>query len=1394
MSGAEFVAVLGVVASAIQIVAACDRLSQRLEEYRLNIPLQDVTAQLPLLSSAIGVLTKLSKSPSDSSSSLSVSTNSSTVKLHNHEHEDIDPAETFLFDSTAEESLKRVLEGCRRQLDKLEQIITELTPDQNASVFKKRMKALRSLGKDKKIRDILGLLDQYKSTITLHLATRRIEVEAKPGHTERDKTKIFDLPARKVTHFIGREELLRRISLIVTSHQHVSPNEPAIIVLTGLGGQGKTQLALKFCHSSAVCYDAVFWLDASSETTVKRGYENIANLLSTNWSKVKDIPDKKRYVFRKLTSLDYRWLIVFDNYDSPQAFKNITSYFPSQWESTDSKRNNLIIVTSRLTEAARLGIQVEVEALTEDESLQLLNRRISPASTTTASQNEDGKRIVRMLGYLALAIDQAAAYILMRGLSLHEFINHYENRKAHILSFTPTVSWEYQTSDSQDSWISDYQGLTTHHLSVLTTWELSISQLPNPNKDAILRFLTLAAFFNPTRISEELFSGALDYPYSFIDDHDRSWPRLFSTDGRWDTFKYQDTIASPSNISLIQRPEITSNGTVFSLHPLIKEWLQLRESPASRVKCNTTAARLIFYWIKGKHAGQFTFGSCQEGISHIDTCLHYDKLHPNHEMAYDLAQERFQTSFAILCRRGGISVSMFYLYSGMLALWTELQSVPDCQGKGHYGALATEVNWEPSHAHPDDLSDPIFLYRKHALIYLDGADKAMVLYIRRNIALLSKILGKFLETEALYLSVIEDSKQTRLQNGNKANASHHRRLEAEAWRGNTGKLLENEQQTHNIITGAKATEDSDQCNRISLVSDADPMHYPADARWDAVFERPLACLDSKNEPDAPPNPLPSGNHRLSEIILPYPATMLNMTEGFHEQITGTLRKYQIQARTIDVARSKSERRIPSITHRPHTTLIVTAEKEKFDDQWLHASTEIFNIFSQFNLHEAKVEIRAVHASKTPFYSPVPQTDPIYQVWPHICTQIIEYIGRQGWHALECLRAHHPTGVDDDSTTVILTVPYEIDRDWKQLREKIISILDNYSLWHIAVRIECGEVWRQYDPSAITLPSNGWETEAQCGMSLGPLNSDISSFTFACFMEGQRPNGTWAKFGLTCFIALTRKIPPLRRRNHWRIYGFHPHENRDPPKLQQPSLKDHKASLEMLTHGIEKRKSDPFNRSIKEDLRAGKEVIPPLLIQYNKDLRKVQEDETTKRKEKTFEKTGKIIWALKPSTPEASQLDWALIQVDPSRVARNKIPPIGSVAKHKVAFENELLLPFYRPLRDHQKLCKVGRTTGYTVGEFSGLKPALLPSGFYDDNGSSIMEETFEHLITPMKGDSGFSKPGDTGAAVFDERCQFVGLLFAGCTSTGGSYFIPVDRLFEDIKRYLRATAVRMVPP
>lgn len=380
-----------------------------------------------------------------------------------------------------------------------------------------------------------------------------------------------------------------------------------IVVLLGMGGSGKTQLALELCQQEGenLGFMAVLWIDASSPHSVIliQSYKVIAQKISNEGGNI-DIDSKNTVSFIQDTvqNWKHRWLIVFDNYDTPNAFQDqdIRFYIPSG-------QNGHVLFTSRHANSERLGQCIRVDTMSEDESLNLLLQR-SP----NEEENIEGRRIASTLGYLALALDQAGAYIRARRLPLKDFISHYNKRKEIVLREVPE-QWEYRknTTDAERETL----------LSVFTTWELSFEQVRGDeverrNKD---HFLTLAAFFDNNKISERYFQA-------HYNKRSPEWMSTFSMCGQWETCKFGDILAEFQSLSLLQLSVKQINEFQFSIHPVVRDWIRLRKNHDVQQQFAAEAIiALAQYLKKTDHFSLLDLESKQEISLHIDACIQHEK-------------------------------------------------------------------------------------------------------------------------------------------------------------------------------------------------------------------------------------------------------------------------------------------------------------------------------------------------------------------------------------------------------------------------------------------------------------------------------------------------------------------------------------------------------------------------------------------------------------------------------------------------------------------------------------------------------------------------------------------------------------------------------------------------
>ena len=225
-----------------------------------------------------------------------------------------------------------------------------------------------------------------------------------------------NMPRKRVLHFVPRAILAKEMDKYL-----LNESKGTTVVLLGMGGSGKTQLALDCWQrvKTKSNFSAVIWIDASSPATVAQSYSNIALKVTGGSESIIDAEESMKIVERALQEQGGRWLVVLDNFDNPKAFQshNIQHYIPTV-------QNGSTLFTSRHTDSERLGHVIRVSKMSEDESVNLLLHQ-----STSDAERLQGLKIAAMLGYLPLALDQAGAYIRARNLPLQDFESHYRKRK-----------------------------------------------------------------------------------------------------------------------------------------------------------------------------------------------------------------------------------------------------------------------------------------------------------------------------------------------------------------------------------------------------------------------------------------------------------------------------------------------------------------------------------------------------------------------------------------------------------------------------------------------------------------------------------------------------------------------------------------------------------------------------------------------------------------------------------------------------------------------------------------------------------------------------------------------------------------------------------------------------
>ena len=201
----------------------------------------------------------------------------------------------------------------------------------------------------------------------------------------------------EIEQFVGRKAELDKIKDAFQGHG----SQQKVVLLCGLGGIGKTQLAVTFLKKHRDIYPAIFWLNGKNEDTLKQSFADMAKRLymeypsSTLLKTAAEEQDANKifaYINQWLSTRgNTQWILVFDNVDNPklpgisdpQAY-DIRSYFPKAHQGS-------ILVTTR-SARLKIGKVISVKKLLDiQESIIIL------ASTSGRANLGQGKYIT-MLG------------------------------------------------------------------------------------------------------------------------------------------------------------------------------------------------------------------------------------------------------------------------------------------------------------------------------------------------------------------------------------------------------------------------------------------------------------------------------------------------------------------------------------------------------------------------------------------------------------------------------------------------------------------------------------------------------------------------------------------------------------------------------------------------------------------------------------------------------------------------------------------------------------------------------------------------------------------------------------------------------------------------------------
>ncbi|WKT52467.1 NB-ARC [Fusarium oxysporum f. sp. vasinfectum] len=309
------------------------------------------------------------------------------------------------------------------------------------------------------------------------------------GENATTKLRTHYLPLSRNKNFTGRERAIAELQNLLFT----DPNGQRV-ALVGLGGVGKTQIALQLAHlvkkeDKVECNYSVIWIPALSMAS----FEQACSKMISKFGIEQTNGENPKETFKRFLSSEKagKWFLIIDNadyidtlYGTAEAPGGIDEFIPDC-------EHGYILYTTRSREVAVSVAQNNVVKLSEmdDEDAKALLQ----SSLIEKDQMQDTAlidKLLHKLAYLPLAITQASAYMKVNEISVNEYLRLLQNNEQDMVEL---LSCGFRDSTHCDP----SQG------AVATTWIVSFKQIRAIHEDAATLLSTMA-YLEPKAIPRAL--------------------------------------------------------------------------------------------------------------------------------------------------------------------------------------------------------------------------------------------------------------------------------------------------------------------------------------------------------------------------------------------------------------------------------------------------------------------------------------------------------------------------------------------------------------------------------------------------------------------------------------------------------------------------------------------------------------------------------------------------------------------------------------------------------------------------------------------------------------------------------------------------------------------------
>jgi tetratricopeptide (TPR) repeat protein len=281
-----------------------------------------------------------------------------------------------------------------------------------------------------------------------------------------------NVPTRN-KNFTGRVETLARLrqgasSRITAVLPERDPADPRPQGVHGLGGVGKTAIAIEYAYRYRTDYDVVWWIPADQLASVRASLAALAFRLHLDTPPAAGVDGAIPVVLDALRRGEpySRWLLIFDNADQPEEIRDLIP-----------RGSGDVLITSRNHRWQSVIDAVPMDVFSRPESIEFLGRRVPKGLS-----EHDADRLADNLGDLPLALEQAGAMLAETGMPVDEYLRLLDGHLKEVMSEGKSPDYPY---------------------SMYAAWKMSVDALHRQLPQA-RELLRCCAFFGPDAIPRDV--------------------------------------------------------------------------------------------------------------------------------------------------------------------------------------------------------------------------------------------------------------------------------------------------------------------------------------------------------------------------------------------------------------------------------------------------------------------------------------------------------------------------------------------------------------------------------------------------------------------------------------------------------------------------------------------------------------------------------------------------------------------------------------------------------------------------------------------------------------------------------------------------------------------------